>query len=336
MKVNETIITIDYDQIAKVAKTIRKVKIPIDDFSNPKYYPPKNDDPENVLRYFIFMVALDHRVSRPGKPYEGIVDGEFYHGADLLYRLGAKKYLEDPKWFSPEHMASIRLDEFRSWLTVNNPKRSEPPDIEVRVMLLRDLGYKLVKLYSSSVSLLIESAKGYLKGLHGGLIDRLKVFRAYEDPVEKKPYLFVKFITRRGLFNPIDKYNLELPIDNHLTRIALRLGIVRVNGLLKEKIINHIEVSWEEDVLLRIAVRKAYKKLAELAGIDPTILDDFLWMFGRKCCTREKPVCNTCTSSCKKYGWCNSSGCVLRNACLAGQGLLEKYFEHTYLNTWYY
>ncbi|MEM0297506.1 MAG: hypothetical protein QXU35_07040, partial [Zestosphaera sp.] len=33
---------------------------PEDDFTNPEYYPPKEADAESVLRYFIFMVAVDH------------------------------------------------------------------------------------------------------------------------------------------------------------------------------------------------------------------------------------------------------------------------------------
>lgn len=334
---NNLVVEIDFDQINKVARILRnKLKITIDDFADPRYYPSKNEDPENVLRYFIFMVAIDHRLSRPGKPYEGFVDGEFYHGADLLYRLGSKKFHENPEWFDPKHMANITLDEVRDWLSVKKPKKVEPPDVEVRAMLLRDIGLKLVKLYSSSVSKLIESSRNYLKSLQGGLIDRLKMFRAYEDPVEKKPYLFFKFIERRGLFRPIDKENVEVPVDNHLTRIALRLGLVKVRGILRDKILQLVDFNWEEDVMLRIAVRRAYKELALKADIEPTILDDFLWMFGRKCCLREEPSCNVCSMKCNEYGWCINGKCILSDVCLAAKGVEPMYVEHSYLNTWYY
>lgn len=330
-------VEIDYKQVDKIAEAIRKnLKITIDDFADPRYYPPRDDDPENVLRYFLFMVALDHRLSRPGRPYEGVVEGQFYHGADLLYRLGSKKYYEDPAWFSPEHMANITIDEVREWLSVSEPKRVEPPDLEVRTMLLRDVGIKLMKLYSSSVSKLLEETKGYLKAIHGGLIDRLKIFRAYEDPVEKKAYLFFKFIERRGLFKPVDEENVEVPVDNHLTRIALRLGIIKVKGRIKEKILKSKEFEWEEDVLLRIATRRAYKEVAKKAGIKPVLLDDFLWMFGRKCCLRERPACILCSTECTKYGWCRDNKCVLKDVCPAGRGEEPLYMEHVYTNTWYY
>ncbi len=333
----KTIVKINYDRIDEIAKRIKgKLNIPLDDFTDPKYYPSKNDEPESVLRYFFFMVAIDHRLSRPNRDYEGIVDGEFFHGADLLYRLGAKKYYEDPKWFTPENMANLTLETVRNWLAVSKPKPVEPPDLEVRLMLLRDAGRKLLKLYDGMVMKIIEESKNYLKALHGGLIDRLKVFRAYEDPVEKKPYLFYKFINRRGLFNPVDKENIEIPVDNHLARIALRLGIVEVEGVLEKKILEKREAEWWEDVVLRVAVRKAYKLLAEKIGVDIVLLDDFLWMFGRTCCLRDKPSCRKCSEKCSKTPWCVNGRCILYDICSAGRGLKPLYYEHMYLNTWYY
>ncbi|OYT56351.1 MAG: hypothetical protein B6U76_04010, partial [Desulfurococcales archaeon ex4484_217_2] len=70
------------------------------------------------------------------------------------------------------------------------------------------------------------------------LIDRLKTFRAYEDPVEKKSFLLVKFLERRGIFKPIDKENLHVPVDNHLVRIAFRLGIVKLDREILKKVLN--------------------------------------------------------------------------------------------------
>ncbi len=332
-----SLVRINYDRIDEIANKIKnRLSIPVDDFTNPKYYPGAGDEPEAVLRFFFFMVAIDHRLSRPGRDYEGYVDGEFFHGADLLYRLGAKKYHEDPEWFSPQNMANLTLDSIRSWLSVKEPKPVEPPDIDVRLMLLRDAGYKLIKLYDGMVTNLLRKSNNRLKSLNGGLIDRLKVFRAYEDPVEKKPYLFFKFINRRGLFDPVDEENIEIPVDNHLTRIALRWGIVEVEGVLEEKILDKKEVEWWEDVVLRVTIREAYKLLARKAGISLTVFDDFLWSFGRTCCLRENPSCRQCSYKCSETKWCKNNKCLLYDVCSAGKGLKPLYYEHTYLNTWYY
>ncbi len=335
----KTSISINYDNIKLTSKAIKEIisNIKPDPFTDPQYYPPLNAPEEQVLRYFIFMVAIDHRTSRPGRPYEAEIDGKIYHGADLLYRLGINKWNMEPEFFSPIRMANISIDEVKKWLTVKyKGKEICVPDIELRALLLRDLGIKLVKIYNGSVKNLIKSTDNRIKLINKGLVNRLKIFTAYEDPVEKKIYLFIKFITRRKLFNPIDKENLEVPVDNHVTRIALRLGYVQVEGKLYEKIIKGIEVSWEEDILIRMSVRIAFKYLSNITKIEPTILDDFLWLFGRTCCTREEPKCNTYDEKCLRYGWCNHSGCILRNLCPIGKGETNIINEHTYYNTWYY
>ena len=335
----KTLISINYDKIRETSKEVNNIirNIKIDPFTDPQYYPPITASKEDVLRYFIFMVAIDHRTSRPNTPYEAIINGKLYHGADLLYRLGMLKWNEDPDFFSPSRMAKITVDEVKSWLTAKLYDRKVcVPDIEIRAMLLRDLGLKLLRLYDGSVEKMIQLTNNRVKYRNEGLVNRLKVFTAYEDPVEKKAYLFIKFITRRKLFSPIDKENLEVPVDNHLTRIAIRLGYVNIQGKLYEKIVNGIETTWEEDVLIRMSVRMAFKYLSKIINIDPTILDDFLWMFGRTCCLRDGPRCHNPSEKCIKYGWCDEKGCKLRHVCPTANNEPPILNEHTYYNTWYY
>ena len=296
--------------------------LPRDDFTNPEYYPPKNAGYEDVLRYFIFMVAIDHRTSR-GKPYEAYVDSRLYHGADLLYRLGSRKFTEDPSFFSPERMAEISSDEVREWLSVESVGEVSVWDPEVRAELLRDLGRGLIKWFDGSVSKLISKSGGYLKKHTGGLTYLMKRFKAYSDPVEKKTYLFVKFVERRGLVRLVDEWNKEVPVDNHLTRIALRLGLVVPEERLLKKIEEREAFTWSEDVMLRLAVRSAYKILSRTAYLDPFVLDDFLWYFGRKVCTREKPAC------------VSSGYCFFMKVCPSREEP-ERLVEHYYVNTYYY
>ncbi len=314
--------------------------LPVDDFLDPRYYPPSKDSREKITMYFLVMVSMDHRLSRPKKPYEGYVGGEFYHGADLLYRLGIKKYKEDPEFFTAERLSNIKEKDVISWLSVRDPKGkiAKPPDPRLRAELLRDLGIKLLKFYDGSAYKIILDSKGFLRREYGdGLIDRLKIFKAYQDPVEKKAFLLAKFLERRGVFMINDPYNKEVPVDNHLTRIALRLGIVEVDKETLEKIAAGVEFTWEEDVLLRLAVRYAFRLVSMRAGIDPFVLDDFLWGFGRKCCTREDPVCRKgCDKRCMSFGGCRGGSCALRNVCSAFTNPLLLVPEHKYLNTWYY
>jgi hypothetical protein len=316
------IIGIDLGQVERAARILRRHKASVErlDVFDEKYYPPRGDNVENVLRFFLVTVALDHRLSRPGRPYEACIPGDgCYHGADLLYRLAKLKYEEDRGFYDPIHLSRITVEEVRDWLTVGN---ATPPDPEIRALLLRDLGYKLLKLYDGRVSRLLEESHGRIHGSLGepGLADNLRVFRAYEDPVEKKTMLLAKFLLARGLFKPTD--NLDVAVDNHLSRIAYRLGIVVVSGRLWDKIRRGEEVSREEDVMLRLTIRRAYRMLAEKAGLDPLVLDDHLWLMGRKTCLRDtEPRCDEC---------------IFRKICLAVKRKAFLVSEHTHYNTWYY
>jgi len=299
------------------------IKIKPDSFTNPEYFPPSNEPIESVINYFFFMVAIDHRTSLPGKLFEGYVDGKLYHGSDLLYRLGMIKYEENPDFFSPRKMSKMTIEDVKKWLSVDEPRRIVIHDPEVRAFLLRDAGIKLLKLYDGSFLNLIQESKGYLYSkIDGGFIERLRVFRAYEDPVEKKPFLLAKFLERRGLLKIKDLENMQVPVDNHLVRVALRTGIVNGIEKLSDLFMWKREATREEDIIIRLIIRRVWKIISEISGINPGVLDDFLWMFGRKTCIREKPLCEEC---------------VLKDLCKAYPDSSRKQLnEHLYYDTWYY
>lgn len=315
------VIGIDRLIVERVARIIKnKVnELPRLDVYDERFYPSKSEEPENVLRYFIVMVAIDHRLGRPGKQYYACLDDGCYKGADLLYRLGVKKFNENLNFFLPENLSKVTVDEVVRTFTINN---ATIPDPEIRTALLRDLGLKLVKLYNSSVTKLIEHSGGRLRGSpeKPGLVDNLRVFRAYEDPVEKKSMLFVKFLIARGLYNPVDQ--LDVAVDNHLSRIAYRLGLVMVSGPIWDKIKNNIDVTLEEDILLRLSIRRAYRQMAEKADLSPAIIDDYFWTMGRTICLRDDlPHCEKC---------------LFKSFCRARINTAFMVKEHVFSHTWYY
>ncbi len=311
--------------------------IGLDTFTDARYYPPASDDPEYVARYFIFMVAIDHRTSRYGS-FEGYVNGEFYHGADLLYRLGKLKYDENPDFFSPNSMANIGVDDVKNWLRAKGKDGHDVViwDPDIRALLLRDLGRKLIKYYGGSVLNLIKRSGRYLKNsVTYGFIDRLKSFIAYSDPVEKKAYLLAKFLSRRGILAYVDQEHSEVPVDNHLTRIALRLGFIKLPKYILEKVRRREHFTHDEDIAVRYAVRAAFKIVSKIIDVDPLILDDLLWLFGRHCCTRDGPTCRTgCSGKCLSLKLCSNT-CPLSNVCPSARGR-EMLNEHYYVDTYYY
>jgi len=226
-------------------------------------------------------------------------------------------------------MSEIAVEEVKAWLSVSEPKPATVWDPEVRAFLLRDAGGKLLKLYDGRVSNMVEEASGRLCGVPGGFIDILKVFRAYEDPVSKKSFLLAKFLLRRGLLKVIDLENMEVPVDNHVTRVAVRLGIVEPLG--ENPFASQREVSWEEDVIIRLQVRRAFKLVSKLSNMDPGLLDDLLWSLGRKICLRPRPLCD------EGVEVLGIRKCPFRSVCAAYEREERRtWLEHNYTNTWYY
>ncbi len=150
------------------------------------------------------------------------------------------------------------------------------------------------------------------------LLARLSWFRAYEDPVAKKSLLLAKFLHKRRLKVFRDEENFQVPVDNHLTRIAFRLGIVELED--HSPIDRQVELNPSQDIKIRMKVRDAWKRVSEASGVDPFTLDDFLWTHGRTICLPRNPRCRDC---------------ILRKACRSSR---TGYFpsEHRHSLTWYY
>ncbi len=310
--------SINHVQINNLAKIFHNISIEPMDLYNPIYYPEDNEPLDRVLAYFIVMVAMDHRLSRYGRIYQAEIDGRVYRGADLLYRLGKTMYVKHPEFFEPRNLVKISALDIVKWLSIGG---ASPPDPETRAFLLRDIGEKIIKIFDGDPINIIRYSSGYLRKDDGyGFIDILKIFRAYQDPVEKKPFLLAKFLSYRGILKIFDQLNKRMPIDNHLTRIAIRLGLIDLEDIYRERILRNEEFGYDEDILIRMSVREAYRYLCNTGGIDPFHLDDFLWQFGRTICIRDRPLC---------------SKCLFRELCSAYG---EKMFlnEHRYENTWYY
>lgn len=294
---------LDVDRIEAVAEVFKKLNIRRDLYLDERLYPPRDDPRERQLAFFVSMVAIDHRTSL-WEPFEGVINGEFFHGADALYRLGRLAY--DEGFFTPERLAQLTPAEAAKILSIGNRRIW---DFDVRVLLLRDVGKKAVK------------AGGFEKMLDVSTIlelrKALQSLRAYEDPVGKKAMLLAKFLDGRKLLDFKDLENADVPVDNHLSRVAYRLGIVDIDY---QFLFSEVETTREEDIKLRELVKTAWRVVAKFADIHPFALDDFLWNFGRQTCKREEPQC---------------ASCPFQTVCKAHA--MSKYPpEHLHRLTWYY
>jgi hypothetical protein len=130
----------------------------------------------------------------------------------------------------------------------------------------------------------------------------------------------MKFLQRRDLFSPKDPENEQVPVDNHLLRISIRTGLLRLGKSWYPLLRNERRSSLEEDVALRLMARVAFKLVAEEAQVSPFILDDFLWSHGRTICKKDEPICEECS---------------IRTACI-GEGSWFGWANEPFNENWYY
>lgn len=332
-------------QSQKLGRLLREIQPGIEDFLNPHLFPPQNTDPEEVARFFFFVTSIDHRTSPPGQSFEGIANDEYFQGADLLWHLSLRMFQQDSHLFHPREMANITTKTVENWFTVHHPKKVTIRNSEERAKLLRNGGQLLMEKYQGSVLSLLQIANHRVttepKTHHPGLIQLLSEFKAYEDPASKKSFLFLKFLLRRSLWAIKDTDEVQIPVDNHLTRIALRTGIVTVSSILANALRKRSPVISETDVDLRRKISKAFSIVGEQAKRLVLELDDFFWHFGRQCCLLDAPICVTgCTSECfvntHLLNVSCQGVCPLSSVCLAYENDNLRSLAEPKLETWYY
>ncbi len=308
---------IDISVANRLAKELSGIKQSLNAFDE-RFYPEKEEEDEKVASYFLFLVAIDHRTRVKGN-YAMKVGEEEFSGSELLFRLAKLKFEDDPEFFTADRMKNISIEEFKG---VFMPKGVSLRDPAIRTALLRDLGSKLAALHEGKAINLLEKTKNKIKGTpeDPGIIELLKTFIAYSDPVEKKSFLLIKFLKRRGIFAPEDEENEQVALDNHLLRIAIRTGLLRLDSSWLSLLRRERDSTYEEDTLLRMMARSAFKLVANKAKVSPFVLDDFLWLQGRQICREEKPLCGSCR---------------IKRACL-GEGSWFGWAKEPFNDNWYY
>ena len=297
------LLSLSEEAVKEVSSLISGLGLSRDRYEDPLIFPPR-DDVERQLGFFLSMVAIDHRTRTEFTDFSASVGGRRLEGADLLYYLGSSIYRRDERSFTPEWLANLTPEEAESLLCFEG---NCVWDFYTRIFLLRDLGKKV----RGSLSDLL------LVGSVEELIANLSSFRAYEDPVRKKAFLLAKFLDGRGLVRL--EGERHVPVDNHLTRVAIRLGVVLPSEGLLGRMREGIELTMEEDVEVRMTVREAWKEVSNESGVDPFTLDDFLWPFGRTVCKGEPDCVN----------------CPLSSVCRA-HSTGEYWEEPKHTLTWYY
>jgi hypothetical protein len=212
-------------------------------------------DPDAAL----FLCAVDHRT---GYEREHLVDAAGpYRGSELMWVVALRSAEREPGLLTARRLVSASAEDVARWFFIADETVADPYR---RATLWRDLAEGLLREYGGSAARLLAACGGRLGGA-GGLIDLLRAFDAYSDPLAKKAFLFAKIAERRGWLEVADPDAWEVAVDNVLMRLALRSGLVAEGPLER----------------VRPATRDAMKALAVATGLSPTVLDDLLWELGR-------------------------------------------------------
>ena len=243
--------TADPDALKRVVARVRELAA--------DYSPPSFDEvphPDAAL----FLAAIDHQTGYT-EPHE--VDGEGpYEGSALLWALGLRAEKRAPGALTARSLLGVPAEAIAAVFRAGQDTLHDP---ERRAKLWDDLAKGMLKDYGGEAQALIDASGGRLAG-QGGALFRLSQFDAFADPLRKKAFLVAKIWERRGWLEVSDPENWEVSADNVLMRLALRSGLVEQGDVDQ----------------VREATMKAFKGVAEEAGISPPVLDDLLWEKGRE------------------------------------------------------
>jgi len=270
--------SIDEARAQSLADILRRLRYQPDDMAD---ITPFSGDRYREMHFIFFLTAIDHD-THGLKKYECMVDGKMVHGSDLLYYQARHAALKDKDLFTPARMENVSSAELSDIFAIRG--NGKPKNLTERARLLEDGGRRLREEYSSDVGQLFEKAKFRLRShSRRGILELLREFKAYEDPVEKKSFLLVKLLRRRNLLLVKDPESIGAPIDHVLFTIALRSGLVIADPTTHKTILDQECLSDASLTEVRLATLKAYQLVGKIADIPPDIFDDLLWAFGREC-----------------------------------------------------
>lgn len=207
----------------------------------------------------IFLCAVDHRTGYRGRYLVGGV-GPF-EGSALMWAVGLRAAEREPGLLTAARLRDAGGAEVAEWFRIGGETVADP---DRRAGLWRDLAAGLERDHDGSAAALLDACGSRLSG-GGGLLALLSAYDAYSDPLQKKSLLFAKICERRGWLRVDDPERWEVCADNVLMRLALRSGLVEP-GPLGE---------------VRAATREALGRVADMAGVPATVVDDLLWERGR-------------------------------------------------------
>lgn len=319
-------IEIEYEQCRRVAKHIQSLG----------GFPPDREDPmplsfpqEVQENAWWATVAINHQTTPvAGTPLRGYVEGVLRNGWDYLLQRAIHQANRLPGMFTREWLLSVTAEDLREIFRddIEGDTLYRP---EGRVAILHDLGRFLLIHSYKSVQDVYEKAQGYLEREDGrGILKVLSGTVGYADPVKKKAFYFLAIMKNQGFWQYPDAHKLSSPVNYHEQRLHFRLGTVRIVDVeLIRKIMNRENISFDEDIEIRFAVRGAIEFMASELGITPSSAHYGFWNYARNDCSRNAVHCKSCGNGCKlpeRYRINGIQHCIFSAVCKSAYRSIEE------------
>lgn len=269
--------------------------------------PPDTEDPMPhsfpagvVHNAWCAMVGINQQTTPVvGPGLRGVVESKNLRGWDYLLQKAIYQANRDETMFTVGWLASVTPERLR--LIYRDEEFGDTLNqIEQRAELLRDLGKFLKKNKWNSVNEIYELSEGFILRSDGrGIGQVLAQVKAYRDPVQKKLFYFLAIMLNQHLWKYRDPLNLGPPVNYHEQRGHLRLQtVVITDAELERKVRNRENISDEDDIEIRLAVRRAIEFIAQYLDTTPSAAHYYFWNHIRNCCSRDNPHCGGCGGGC--------------------------------------
>jgi hypothetical protein len=282
IELNPVIVRVDQLKCRAIAKVLAALRLPADREEIAISFPPRD-----AANLFLLVVAICHQTQR----LEGEVQGVPCRGWDYLLKRLHEAAQTDRQLLSPVTWKAL----YGSDLTkIFGPTLQHA---DSRAALIRNLGDQMAaRSWVSFEDTYVEARRCIAAGTPN-LINLLRTFVAYDDPVNKKSFFLLGLMLNSLQWSYTDPENLGAPVDYHEVRGHLRIGTVRITDeSLRAKLHSGISVTEAEDVAIRGAVSEAISLIAPRAGIaTPMLLHYLFWNLFRNICTRTEPFCFDCS-----------------------------------------
>lgn len=288
-------------------------------------------DAKNKLTLYFYVDAICHQTQN----FSGEIDGVYFRGWDYLLNSFIKEYKNDRNFISINRMKKIKGEDLKRILNNSGDRYYE------RAYLLRNCAYILKRDFNSDIFDIYKKSEGFIKRDDGnGIFDLFKRFKAYSDPLGKKTFLFLNIAKKVGFWEIKDPENLWVPVDYHLERVALRIGIVNVDEEIIKKLVENRNIPQTIDLKLRRVVGDGVKNLTKISKVGVEKIDQIFWSLGRSICLKDAPLCDGTNLEKTTFetitGINLKNGCPFRRLCNAYKNPNLRKIKESNVNTIYY